>query len=140
MKKILSALMFAICILSVNFCYAGIHDYYENHPDYRLFYSHQGYYSYLYVPSIDVQEYNPPHYQIGYKLIDITEILGTNEKKWRYDSKRYNWYTKETFSLKNGYWVKDEVQDNLDSQPVRTNRKFADALFRAAYGMDFYGY
>ena len=138
MKNFLSALVFGICFLSVNFCSAGIHDYYENHPDYRLFYSHQGYYSYLYVPSIDVQEYNPPHYQIGYKLINITEIPGTNEKKWRYDSKRYNWYTKETFHLENGYWVKDDVTSQTGM--AERARYAADVVFRAAYGMNFYGY
>ena len=134
MKKIL--LVFAICILSVNFCSA---DPYKNNPNYYFVTAGQMGNYYLYLPSVDVQEYNPPHYQIAGHFIHYGGMDGETLTNI-YTTLRYNWYTKETFSLKNGYWVKDEVRDNLDSQPVRQNRKFADALFRAAYGMDFYGY
>ena len=136
MKKILSALVFAICILSVNFCSA---DPYSNNPNYVFVTAGQMGYYYLYRPSVDVQEYNPPHYQIAGHFIHYGGMDGRTLTNI-YKTLRYNWYTKETFHLENGYWVKDIVRDNLDSQPVRQNRQFADALFRAAYGMNFYGY
>ena len=135
MQKILSAIAFAICISSVNFCSA---DYYDDSPDYVYVGWAPSIKTYLNLRSVDVQEYNPPHYQIGYKLINITEIPGTNEKKWRYNSKRYNWYTKETFHLENGYWVKDDVTSQTGM--AERARYAADVVFRAAYGMNFYGY
>ena len=136
MKKICAAIVFAICILSVNFCSA---DPYENNPKYIFVTAGQMGYYYLYLPSVDVQEYNPPHYQIAGHFIHYGGMDGKTLRNI-YRTLRYNWYTKETFSLQNGYWEKDKVRDNLDSQPVRQNRQFADALFRAAYGMNFYGY
>ena len=137
MKKILSALVFAICFLSVNFCSAGLKDYYDNNSNYKILGGRQGYYSYIYLPSVHVQEYNPPHYQIGFNELYIDENAGT--KKWIYNgAKRYNWYTKESFHLENGYWVKDNVTS--PPGPAQRARYAADALFRVAYGMDFYGY
>jgi len=134
MKKILSALAFVIFAGIFNFCSANR---YDNDPDYICMFSHQGYYNYLYLPSIDVQEYNPPHYQIGYKVVEFND--SSRKSVWRYDAKRYNWYTKESFHLENGYWVKDDVY-NWAPGPARRARYAADVVFRAAYGMNFYGY
>ena len=134
MKKILSALVFAICILSVNFCSA---DPYENNPDYIYIgtYGSGGYSNYLYRPSVDVQEYNPPHYQISGTFVSYGGKY-TKSENWATHCVRYNWYTKETFSLKNGYWVKDPIETGIG----RYYKNRANALFRVAYGMDFYGY
>ena len=132
MKKILSLLVFAICILSINFCSANR---YDNDPDYVALWGRQGIYEYLYLPSVHVQEYNPPHYQIGFNTLSLS---GENER-WIYNcAKRYNWYTKESFHLENGYWVKDDV-DPTHGLSGSYNRALANALFRAAYRMNFYG-
>jgi len=146
MKKILSALAFVIFAGIFNFCSADLLEYYQNHPDYEVYGGHQGYYAAVYLPSIHVEKYNPPHYQIGFNAISIVADVyknGTKEStKWHYNqSKRYNWYTKETFSLQNGYWEKDNVGgDDYYIRMKEERRRLADILFRAAYGMDFYGY
>ena len=134
MKKILSVLVLAICILSVNFCLA---DPYENNPKYIFVTAGQMGYYYLYLPSVDVQEYNPPHYQIAGHFIHYGGMDGKTLTNI-YTTLRYNWYTKETFYLDNGYWRKSYTEGS--SLAAERERKFADALFRAAYGMNFYGY
>ena len=122
---------FAICILSVNFCSA---DPYENNPNYLYIGAGNGGMWYFKKSSLNVQE---PHYQIAGKFVSYS---GYYHKVGQsiYSVQRYNWYTKESFSLQNGRWVKNETggTDNIS----RSNRRTADALFRAAYGMDFYGY
>ena len=144
MKKFLSVLVFAICILSMNFCSAYYpHEYYDGDPyyydtNYRYVWCGNDYTNfYISLKSIDVQEYNPPHYQIAGTFVSYS---GYYHKVGRstYSVKRYNWYTKESFSLKNGYWEKDRTggTDNISI----SSRRFADALFRAAYRISFYGY
>jgi len=134
MKKILSALVLVIFAGIFNFCSANR---YDDSPDYIFVTAGNMGYCYLYLPSVDVQEYNPPHYKIAGHFIHYGGLDGKTLTNI-YKTIRYNWYTKETFQLENGSWKKSDV--NGEIQPVRQNRKFADALFRAAYGMDFYGY
>lgn len=135
MKKFVAVMIFAfVAAFSVNFCSAN---YYDDSPDYVYITTHQGTY-YLYLPSVDVQEYNPPHYQIAG---DIVHVSGFNGKEsWWNIVIRYNWYTKETFRLNDSNsWVKEDITgDNFAAS--RRKRNIADALFRAAYNMDFYGY
>ena len=143
MKKIFSALVFVICAGILNFCSADLKDYYDNDSNYKCVGGRMGYYIYVYLPSVHVQEYNPPHYQIGFNMISIVADVyknGTTEStKWHYNEvKRYNWYTKESFHLENGYWQKDDTAGNITRNYEA--RYFADVVFRAAYGMDFYGY
>ena len=137
MKNFFSATMVVlVIILSANFCAAYDYNY---DPDYvYVTTAHQGSY-YFYLPSVNVQEYNPPHYQIAGTFVHVYNI-GNGWKERRFAViKRYNLYTKETFSRdKNGYWRKTEIEP--DCTATKVNRSFADALFRAAYGMDFYGY
>lgn len=137
MKKFV-VMMIATFILaiSLNLCSASIKDYYDNDPDYILMWAHQGSYSYLYLPSIDVQEYNPPHYQIAYDYISVN--IKNEKEVWSRGIKRFNWSTKESFHLENGRWVVDNVSGDL--APAIRNRHAADTIFRAAYNMDFYGY
>ena len=132
MKKICVVFAFAICILSVNFCSAT---YYDNDSNYIFFgaWGSGGYWHYWYRPSIEIQEYNPPHYQIAATEVVIggKKIISETREKI---SIRYNWYTKETFHLENGYWLKDNIED-LEGEYYK-NR--ANALFSVAYGMNFY--
>ena len=132
MKKFLSVALVALFItFSANICSANR---YDDDPDYVFVTNAQGS-IYLSIRSIDVQEYNPPHYQIA------GTFVWTNNKSesWSFLVKRYNWYTKESYSRdKNGNWQKTKIEP--DCSATMRNRKFADALFRAAYGMDFYGY
>ena len=140
MKKILSALVFAICLSVFDFCSA--YDPYRYNPDYMYLstFGIDQHSWYLYIPSVDVQEYNPPHYQIAGRF--VTYVDGINGKyqseSWRILVHRYNWYTKESFSLDdNGNWKKDP---DGNSNAERSYRISADALFKVAYGMYFYGY
>ena len=134
MKKILSAFVFAICILSVNFCSAY---YYDDDSNYIFIgvWGSGGYFSYWYLPSIEVQEYNPPHYQISATEVVIggKKIISETREKI---SIRYNWYTKKTFHLEDGYWSRDDMEGLTGDY----YKKRANALFRAAYKMKFYGY
>ena len=110
--------------------------YYENNPDYEFIGAGNGGTWYLYLKSIDVQEYNPPHYQIAGDFIYVNGD-GSERTNKRHILKRYDWNKKETYHCNDyGIWLKDEVNDkNMASVQVRI---FANALFRAAYGMNFY--
>ena len=139
MKKFLSALIVMLVVtFTANICSA--YDY-DNDPNYIRVFMFRGP-IYLHLPSIDVQEYNPPHYQIAGTFVHDYDFVDGRKERWFSVAIRYNWYTKETFSRdKNGYWQKDEIgkpDDRFSADASR--RKFADALFRAAYGIDFYGY
>ena len=143
MKKVFSALCFVIFCGIFNFCYATTSDdvaeSYENNPDYYFVNRIQGPYTYLYLPSIDVQLYNPPHYQIKGKFLTIgspESRYDTSVSVW-YATIRYNWYTKEAFEFSNGKWRK-MAQGPQSSTPVALDKKIANALFIAAYGMKFY--
>lgn len=137
MKKILSALMFVICILSVNFCSARANDPYENNPNYLVAASYPNGKSYINLQSVQVAEYNPPHYQIFANAVFFSYMDGAIEHYVM--EKRYNWNTKETFSRDDyGNWKKENIKGSDGAS--RRMRHEADALFRAAYGMDFYGY
>ena len=137
MKKFLTALVFVICAGIFNFCSANP---YENNPDYYFVNSIQGPKTYLYLPSIDVQEYNPPHYQIKGKFLTVGNVESRYDRSvsvW-YATIRYNWYTKEAFELlENGSWRK-MAQGLKSSSPVNYDKTIANALFIAAYGMNFY--
>ena len=135
MKKIFSALILLTLCGIFNFCSA--YDY-DSDPDYiYVIYGDMGCY-YLYAPSVDVQEYNPPHYQIAGHFIHYGGSDGKTLTNI-YKTIRFNFYTKETFSRNDyGNWEKDDV--NGEWKIPRQNRQFADALFRAAYGINFYGY
>ena len=134
MKKFFAPLIFAVCILSVNFCSAM---YYDDDPNY-VFIDVQGsgcYHSYYYLPSLEVQIYNPPYYQIA-----ITEVTiggkGIIPEEHRFkEIIWYNWDKKETFRTDfYGNWSKDDIVNDYHEYC----KKSADILFRAAYGMSFY--
>ena len=137
MKKFLSVIAFAICIMSVNFCFANPYD--DNSNYIRVRYAPNSF-AYINLNSVKVQEYNPPHYQIAAHYVVVVEGRGGESNVQEYDiTKRYNWDTKETFHLnENGNWQKDDIKGNL--APHARSRAFCDAIFRAAYNMDFYGY
>lgn len=136
MKKILSAFVFLTMLGIFSFCSA--YTPYDDDPDYIYLATlgSGGYSHYLYLPSIDVQEYNPPHYQIAGNIVAYggKKIKG---EMWSTAVVRFNWYTKETFSKNyNDNWVK-EGEHMTDWHYFR---KRADALFYAAYRINFYGY
>lgn len=56
--------------VSVNICLAYVYDNDSNYV-YIGTYGSGGYSTYLYLPSVDVQEYNPPHYQIAGNFVTI---------------------------------------------------------------------
>ena len=136
MKKFfLGTVIVLVVTFAANICAAGYFDYYNNHPDYAGI-GRMGAYTFVYLPSVHVQEHNPPYYQIGFDCVNVSEGNGNSSERWSYNNaKRYNWNTKESFHLENGYWVKDDVGDY--GRGVR-NKDFANIIFRAAYGMNFY--
>ena len=137
MKKFVVMMIFAfVAAFSVSICSAYV---YDSDPDYVYLgtYGSGGYSTYFYVPSVNVQEYNPPHYQIAGDFVTIGGKKIISES-WQNAAIRFNWYTKETYHI-NGYgnWEKEDINMMVDGKFFR---KRADALFRAAYNMDFYGY
>jgi len=124
--------------VSVNICLAYVYDNDSNYV-YIGTYGSGGYSTYLYLPSVDVQEYNPPHYQIAGNFVTIGGKKTISET-WGIEIVRFNWYTKETYSKNwRGILTKEKIVDS-EHADASYYRKRADALFRAAYGVDFYGY
>ena len=134
MKSFLSAMIIALVVaLSAN-CSAEYRDYYKNDSNYTLVRSGHGAHEYLYLPSVEVQEYDPPHYQIAGTIVIMYD---RNQKDdIIHELVRYNWYTKETFHRDNyGNWQKDKVRNHIEWY---ARKSVANALFKAAYGMNFY--
>lgn len=133
MKKILAIIVFLMIIItSSNLCSAYERNEYDNSPHYIFVTTSQGH-IYLDLRTVNVHDYNPPHYQIAGEFIWVN---GDRERRFEVVI-RYNFDTKETYGRRDGYWTKSDV--NGDSNIQKNNRKIADALFSAAYGMDFYG-
>ena len=131
MKKFLGLLvMLMMIMIFVGICSANTC---ANNSHYIFVTTSQGA-IYLDLRTVNVQDYNPPYYQIAG---DFVRVNGDDEHKFEVVV-RYNWETKETYHLNKGYWTKDVVKGETTNS--RNNRKVADALFIAAYGMDFYGY
>lgn len=137
---ILIALLISV---NANICLANYHD----DSDYVFVTMAQGD-IYLNLKSIDVQEYNPPHYQIAGTFVYVCPYFDENDNILFKESrfilvKRYNWYTKETFSRDyedKNKWIKDKIDEKKSGLAAIRNRSFADSMFKAAYGVDFYGY
>lgn len=137
MKKILFSLTVAIVAFSASVCAAYG---YDDDPNYVYIgtYGSGGYSTYLYLPSVDVQIYNPPHYQIAGNFVSIGGKKTISES-WGVLSVRFNWNSKETYSKNiDGHWEKENISKGYGNGGYYKKR--ANALFRAAYGMDFYGY
>ena len=135
MKKLLLMMIFSFMI-SISVANAN---YYDDNPDYYFFMKVQGWKHYINLKSIDVQEYNPPHYQIKGQFVSIGYLHNEGQSGEYYKTIRYNWYTKEAFQYENGNWHK-MCQDSPGTTFYEVERLTANALFRAAYGMNFYGY
>ena len=94
---------------------------------------------YLDLNSVDVQEYDPPHYQIAGTF--ILQSGNSPHNEIRYTEMRFNYSTKEvSMRHEDGRWYRygsyvESDYSDLISYYVRT---MANALFRAAYRMNFY--
>ncbi|MBR1646785.1 MAG: hypothetical protein IJ685_08415 [Selenomonadaceae bacterium] len=130
MKKFLEGFTFVLVVTLAANCSANS---YDDSPYYVFVTTVQGT-IYLDLRTVNVHDYNPPYYQIAGYFVWVN-----GDKERRYEVViNYNWDKKETYHRGDGYWIKDRIEpENVYS---RSNRKMADALFRAAYGMDFYGY
>ena len=132
MKKFLSALVFVIICGIFNFCSADTaYDYDSNY----IFIDKQGsggYSTYLYVPSVYVQEQNHPYYMIFGRFVTIGGRKTISEQ-WKDISIGYNWDIKAIFE--NG-----QIRMDTEGTFGRFYRRMADALFLVAYGQNFYGY
>ena len=87
MRKIFFTVIVLVVSLSVN-CEAG--NRFDDDPNYVFIISGDGTFKYFYAPSVDVQEYNPPNYQITGQFVSI----GLLDEHIRYFKiiMRYNWY------------------------------------------------
>ena len=135
MKKFLSVAIFALVVaFSANICAAN---YYSDNPNYKFirYDGVSGLEYYLNLRSVDVQEYNPPHYQIAGQFIVVDSYDGSEKKFNR--TLRYNHYSKDVFYMdENGNWKISRNKTDQNSDAIAIS--LANALFSAAYGMDFY--
>ena len=134
-KQILAVICLILTLSMISFCSAEtIH----NNPNYEYVFTHRGATSYLDLRTVNVHEYNPPYYQIEGTFVHVTNKgPGQKDVVWSTSCvKRYNYDCKETYSMQNGVWQKDNVSN--DSYVALSHKAFANALFRAAYGMNFY--
>ena len=87
--------------------------------------------------SVQVDEYNPPYYQITGTFIwvkrELDEITGTEEYTVKYDFDR-----KEAAMYINGTWRQIDITSYPDSMATRTNKAIVNSMFRAAYGITFW--
>ena len=133
MKKFLLSVMILLFVaLAGGVCSANP---YDDDPNYVYLgtYGSGGYSTYLYLPSVSVQVHNSPHYQIAGDFVSIggRKVI---EEDWESVTVRFNWNSKETYTQNSyGHWERENINESY-------YRRRADALFRAAYGMDFYGY
>ena len=134
MKNFLSAVIIVLVVAFLANCSAEYRDCYKNDSNYTLVRSGHGAHEYLYLPSVEVQEYNPPHYQIA----GIVVIMYDRDQKddISHELVRYNWYTKETFHQdEEGNWQKDKIENHVEWY---ARKSVVNALFKAVYGMNFY--
>lgn len=144
MKKFVLLTILGLILFLNDICFAYYdpnYDPYEEDTNYRLVFAiDDARLYYLDLRTVDVLEYNPPHYKIAGDFVDIFR-KGANYVN--HDESRnhvtiiYNYLTKETYS-KDRYhgWKKDDVHgDNIIPS---MNRAFANALFIVAYNMKFY--
>ena len=72
MRKLFFIMIFAIiAVFSINICSAN---YYDDNPDYYFVMNVQRCKTYLDLNSIDVQEYDPPRYQIKGRFVNVGGI------------------------------------------------------------------
>ncbi|MBR5913396.1 MAG: hypothetical protein IKZ58_03395 [Selenomonadaceae bacterium] len=137
MRKIIFMAVLAIAAMTFNICSAND---YDNNPDYTyVITANQGTY-YLNIKTLDVVKYRPPQYQIAGSFIHVSpQSDGTEKVTSRYVLLMFDFDSKEVFNKDTyGNWEKSNTEGETTNAKV--NRKFADALFRAAYGQDFFGY
>ena len=134
MKKFVVMMILAVVFVIVGSQNNLVNANYDHDLNYDEVFTGSGQTTYLYRPSVDVDEYNPPHYTISATLVIVSGYNGT-ERENRVTLK-YNYDTKECFSRQDGRWI--EIHPSDQSNASRFNKNLANALFRAAYGMNFY--
>ena len=135
MKKIIFTLCLGIMLI-FNICEANSYEGNENYVEVTN--ANQGTY-YLNLKTINVIKYKPPQYQIAGSFVHVTlDSEGQEKVRNIYVNLLYDWETKEIFRKDTyGNW---EISDTDESSVKgKVNRKIAEALFRAAYKMEFYG-
>lgn len=136
MNKYKISLLIFVFLLQLSLCSAE-DDCFEHDPDYMRVNVLHGCFTYLYVPSVNVHEYNPPFYKIaGYFVYYDNRNRRVVDESAKTMIVRYDYKKKETYILKNNYWRKLDVSGTSDYH--FENKSIANALFSVAYGMNFY--
>ena len=134
MKKFLFAAVLILSVVAQVSSVQAIYDPYENDANFAYVYSGHGGTMYLDLNSVNVQAYDPPYYQIAGTFVFQP---GSNASvREFYVEMRFNYSTKETFERDGGQWRLKDARG--ESQISSRNRAMANALFRAAYRMNFY--
>ena len=129
MKKIFGLAVLTTFLVG-NFCFARNYDTDRNY----IFVAAggQGVY-YLYCPSVYVEEYNPPHYQISGHFVHQGDYGETKlDLQFRYNFDRKIVY----YRNKEDVWVSINPKNFQDLH--YRDLPFANALFKTAYKMNFF--
>lgn len=109
---------------------------YDDNSDYQFLYTAYQGKNYLQLSSVLVNEYNPPKYQLTGTTVHVSGDNGSVTQglvmfRYNYDQQKaysYNRYTQQWLEVKRG------KNDMVNERGVI----LANALFHAAYGMEFY--
>lgn len=122
--------------------YPNSYVYYDENPDYFYVTSGGAGVSYLYLPSVRIQKNNPPYCQIFGIFVHVYGDKNGNVKQSKITSViRYDCDKKVTYKRnKDGNWESNIANDPVykDATVGKSSREYANALFRAIYGIDFY--
>jgi len=135
-KLIIQTLTIILVLAISNICFADGNPYEYNYK-YERVSVHAGVSTYLEKESVDVYEYNPPLYVIAGNFVRFLNSREGQILNPVFIVIQYDYNTKETYSRRNGIWEKMVVNS---SSVGLENKAIANALFRAAYGMEFYRY
>ncbi|MBR2518888.1 MAG: hypothetical protein IKE46_03765 [Selenomonadaceae bacterium] len=134
MKKFfaVAALILGIFVAQISQTEA-FYDPYENDANFACAFTGHGGSMYLDLNSVDVQEYDPPHYQIAGRF--VFQPSNNASVIESYIEMHFNYRTKESSMRTNGgQW---EYLGRVSPDGTFA-RGVANALFRAAYRMNFY--
>lgn len=104
---------------------------YEDDMNYQQVMGGRGGAMYLNLRSVEVQEHNPPHYQIAGDFVFVGgHISNQGYKKHFHIVVRYNYNTRTTVRV-SGEWAKGKSRSHWD-------KAMENSLFRIAYGRNFF--
>ena len=142
-QKILSILIFLICILNLKLVsageeYVGYSDYLGGDRNYLMTYGHQDSAMYMDKRTLSIEKYDPPIYVISFDEVMVHQAaFGNTDIAWREKYfYLYNWDERKMYCLYKDSWHYISPTGNR----IETSGLVAGEMaFYIAYKMKFYG-